>query len=79
MLPRCFAMATANYQEIANKLINVDVLPQGEGTLFREMAGYRNRLTHFYHEVSYEGLCQISCKQLDSITAYPGWLLEWVE
>ena len=33
-------------------MVRVGVLDEENGALLRELAGYRNRLVHFYHEVS---------------------------
>lgn len=47
------------------------------------LAGYRNRLVHFYQEVSPEELYQICARQLGDLEqilrAYRGWLREHPE
>lgn len=40
------------YKEIANALSNMKVVKEERGERLKLMAGYRNRLVHFYHEVA---------------------------
>jgi len=40
------------YKEIVNALNNSGVITKGLAERLKLMAGYRNRLVHFYHEVS---------------------------
>jgi len=51
VLAKGFAVAPAEYKEVADELIRVGVLPEQDGALLRKMAGYRNRPVHFYHSV----------------------------
>jgi uncharacterized protein YutE (UPF0331/DUF86 family) len=73
----------SEYKEIALRLQEQAVLPGEEADLLRVLAGYRNRLVHFYHEVSEEELYQISAHQLDDLErileAYKRWLNEHSE
>lgn len=59
------------------------VLSEDEATTLHLLAGYRNRLVHFYHEVSAEELYQICSQQLSDIElvqdAYRRWLQEHPE
>lgn len=54
-----------------------------EAQLLRILAGYRNRLVHFYHEVSPEELYEICRQRLADLehvaTAYRRWLGEHSE
>ncbi len=47
------------YKEIADALGEKGVLTNGLSSRLRLMAGYRNRLVHFYHEVSARELYSI--------------------
>ena len=43
------------------------------------MAGYRNRVVHYYHEVSSEELYRISCDNLVDINRLLKTFLTWLE
>ncbi|MGO9412766.1 MAG: HepT-like ribonuclease domain-containing protein [Spirochaetia bacterium] len=43
------------------------------------LAGYRNRLVHFYHEVSHDELYQICSAQPGDVTATRDALREWFD
>ncbi len=78
MLAKGFGRAPSQYKEIARELAIVGVLTPEESALLREMAGYRNRMVHFYHEVSEEELYQICAEQLEDVetllSTYRRWL-----
>jgi uncharacterized protein YutE (UPF0331/DUF86 family) len=83
VLAKGFAVAPAEYKEVADELIRVGVLPEQDGTLLRKMAGYRNRLVHFYHEVSQEelhALCTLNLSEVEQVCeAILGWVREHPE
>ena len=54
------------------------LLSEGQGTLIMRIAGYRNRLVHFYDEVSERELYDICSSQLDDVRSLLDTLLEWV-
>ena len=45
----------------------------------REMAGYRNRMVHFYHEIKPEELHKICLHHVDEIRLLTGQLGRWVK
>ena len=47
-----FAEVAAEYKEIGTKLVKVGILSQEQESRLRQLAGYRDRLVHFHHEVS---------------------------
>jgi uncharacterized protein YutE (UPF0331/DUF86 family) len=47
------------YKEIVNALNNTGVITKGLAERLKLMAGYRNRLVHFYHEVTDKELFSI--------------------
>ena len=65
VLAKGFGLAVAEYKEVAINLVQFSVLGQKKGDLLRELAGYRNRLVHFYHEVSDQELYEISTARLN--------------
>ena len=61
LLSKAFAVGVSEYKEIAIELKRNGVLTSEESELLVTMAGYRNRLVHFYVEVTEKELYQI-CK-----------------
>jgi uncharacterized protein YutE (UPF0331/DUF86 family) len=78
ILAKGFAEAVTEYKEVARKLEICGVLSPDEADLLSLFAGYRNRLVHFYHEVSADELYQICSTQLADlqymIVVYQQWL-----
>lgn len=46
--------------------------------MLRELAGYRNRLVHFYHEVSDAELFEICSQQLSDVAILLTTILDWI-
>ena len=67
VLARKFAHPAAEYKEIADGLFEKKILTRKDADLLRQMAGYRNRMVHFYHEISPEELFDICTHHLDEI------------
>jgi uncharacterized protein YutE (UPF0331/DUF86 family) len=67
ILARKFAYPAAEYKEIANGLLEKRIISRKVADLLRQMAGYRNRMVHFYHEISAEELFDICTHHLDEI------------
>lgn len=67
ILARKFGYPAAEYKEIANGLLEKRILSRIEANLLRQMAGYRNRMVHFYHEISPDELYEICARHLDEI------------
>lgn len=80
LLAKGFGLGVSEYKEIALRLREYGILQDKEADLLRVLAGYRNRLVHFYHEVSKEELYQICVHQLGDVErilkAYKRWLGE---
>jgi uncharacterized protein YutE (UPF0331/DUF86 family) len=79
ILARGFGRGDVEYREIADGLGGTGVLDPPESTLMRMLAGYRNRLVHFYHEVSADELFDICTRQLDDLSRIRGAYHRWVE
>jgi len=73
-----FGLGYSEYREIAGKLAEYAVLSKEDAALLKILAGYRNRLVYFYHEISTEELYQICSRELGDVTkirtAFLGWL-----
>jgi uncharacterized protein YutE (UPF0331/DUF86 family) len=78
VLAKGFGLAVVEYREIAHALMQAGVLDDATGQLLRELAGYRNRLVHFYHEVSDQELYEICHGQLDDIDTVLAAILDWI-
>jgi uncharacterized protein YutE (UPF0331/DUF86 family) len=67
VLAKRFASPTTEYKEIAKGLLDKKILNEDEAELMRKMAGYRNRMVHFYHEIPPDELHEICLNHLDEI------------
>lgn len=78
ILTKGYGLGVSEYKEIAVRLTAQGVLSEGEAATLHLLAGYRNRLVHFYHEVSAEELYQLCSQELGDIEriqdAYKRWL-----
>jgi uncharacterized protein YutE (UPF0331/DUF86 family) len=78
ILVKGFALGVSEYKEIASSLEDAGVLAGEEAALLRILAGYRNRLVHFYHEVGPDELYEICAERLPDleriVAAYRRWL-----
>ena len=83
ILAKGFGVGVSEYKEIASALGEQDVFSQEEAQLLRILAGYRNRMVHFYHEVGPDELYQVCARDLGDIEhvaeAYRKWLREHKE
>ena len=56
-----------------------EVLSTADAELLRTLAGYRNRLVHYYHEVAAEGLFTLCTEKLGDLEQIRRAYLGWVE
>lgn len=79
ILSKGFSQVPSEYKEVAIVLGQMDVLTDEDVALLRLMGGYRNRLVHFYHEISPEELFDICTHDLGDVDrlaeAFRRWLL----
>ena len=66
------------YKDVAKGLARVGVLGEEQERLLRTLAGYRNRLVHFYQEVSDRELHEICTGQLGDIEHVLEAILDWI-
>ncbi len=78
ILAKGFAVGVSEYKEIATGLEQHGVLSPVDASLLRTLAGYRNRMVHFYHEVSGEELFAICGEQLGEVEQVCHALAEWI-
>jgi uncharacterized protein YutE (UPF0331/DUF86 family) len=78
-LAKGFATGVIEYKEIAQRLGDFGVLSPSEAGLLRILAGYRNRLIHFYHEIGEEELYSICKDQLGDLQEVKDAYLRWLK
>jgi uncharacterized protein YutE (UPF0331/DUF86 family) len=83
ILAKGFGSGVSEYKEISLRLQEKTVLTETEAKLLTVLAGYRNRLVHFYHEVSAQELFEICSHQLGDLevirNAYRRWMKDHPE
>jgi len=67
VLAKGFGRGVSEYKEIATLLGEVGILDEKAVNIFKSLAGYRNRMVHFYHEISDKELFEICSSQLPDI------------
>ena len=70
---------THEYKDIARGLGEGSILSQSMVEKLVEMAGYRNRIVHFYHEITDEELYQILQTDLEDIRHFLGKIGQFLE
>jgi len=78
ILAKAFAAAPAEYKQIAEGLAKNGVLSKEEGRILTEMAGYRNRMVHFYHEIGDRELYNICRDRLIDIQGLTDTFAQWL-
>lgn len=78
ILAKGFGYPAPEYKEIARGLFEKAVLEEEEAELLRKMAGYRNRMVHFYHDISPEELLDICLNHTDEIDRLLERMLQWL-
>jgi uncharacterized protein YutE (UPF0331/DUF86 family) len=83
LLAKGFGEAAAEYKEIAEGLQRHEVVDAATGSTLLKMAGYRNRLVHFYDEVTPGELYTILTRHLGDLgqvlEAFKTWLAAHAE
>lgn len=78
ILAKGFASGVSEYKEIASELKTQGVLTSSDAALLRTLAGYRNRMVHFYHEVGSVELYDICVQHLDDLEKITGAIRNWL-
>lgn len=80
ILAKGFAIGVSEYKEIALRLGELGILSPSEVELLKILAGYRNRLVHFYyHEIGEEELFRICKEQLGDLRKMREAYIRWVK
>ncbi len=78
ILAKGYGLGTTEYREIAQMLHASQVLDADEERLLAQMAGYRNRMVHLYHQISHEELYQIAAERLGDVERIAGAYRRWL-
>jgi uncharacterized protein YutE (UPF0331/DUF86 family) len=78
ILAKGLGQGALEYKQVAVALHEAGVLDDALGAALLEMAGYRNRLVHFYDEVSTPELYEICVGRVDDVHRVRNALLEWL-
>ncbi|MBI5702895.1 MAG: type VII toxin-antitoxin system HepT family RNase toxin [Chloroflexota bacterium] len=73
-----FGEAVTEYKEIASVLHRQNVISSDDLLLMQKLAGYRNRLVHFYHDVGEEELFEICSSRLGDVERLAEVLRRWL-
>ncbi|MDO9300159.1 MAG: DUF86 domain-containing protein [Anaerolineales bacterium] len=73
-----FGEAVTEYKEIASTLNRRNVISASDLELMKKLAGYRNRLVHFYHDVSADELFEICASHLGDVEKIVNTLRSWL-
>ncbi len=83
ILAKGFGLGVSEYKQIASELGERNVLSRREAEILRVLAGYRNRMAHFYHEIEPHELYEVCTQDLMDLEriaeAYRIWLKEHEE
>lgn len=79
ILAKGFGTGVTEYKEIAQRLGEVGVLSPSDAGILRILAGYRNRLIHFYHEIGEEELYKICKEQIGDLEIVRDAYLRWLK
>ena len=79
VLAKGFGEAVTEYKQISMALVKFEILSKENSEKLRLLAGYRNRMVHFYHEISNHELYEICSKELGDIEQVLEVLLTWIK
>ena len=79
ILAKGFAIAVGEYKMIATRLHECGVIDGTIEKIFSKLAGYRNRMVHFYDEITDDELYEICTKKLIDIESVLDTLTRWLK
>jgi uncharacterized protein YutE (UPF0331/DUF86 family) len=74
-----FGQGVTEYKEIGNMLAQMGVLSDNESVISKTLAGYRNRMVYFYHEILYREFFEICTSELSDIKAMTEAIKRWMK
>ncbi|MBW1793478.1 MAG: DUF86 domain-containing protein [Deltaproteobacteria bacterium] len=78
ILAKGFGRGVSEYKEIGSVLEELAILGDRDSLRFKTLAGYRNRMVHFYHEITTKELYEICSSQLSDIEDVAGAIKRWI-
>lgn len=78
ILAKGFGEGVVEYKKVAERLAEHGVVTGPMGRRLVEMAGYRNRLVHFYDEPTHQELYEICTNQLADVEGVLDEILGWL-
>lgn len=78
VLAKGFGQPVAEYKEIPRHLQRLAIIDDAGATRMTTLAGYRNRMVHFYAEVSTAELYDICARQLGDVVSCAEALRAWI-
>ena len=78
ILAKGFAIAVTEYKEIGVQLVKHGVLDDQDGKRMRRIAGYRNRMVHFYNEVTTQELYLLTTQHIDDLIGLCDAMVGWM-
>jgi len=78
ILAKGFGQAPADYKSVATEGRTVGLLDAEESHILEQMAGYRNRMVHFYHEITPEELYRICTTRLGDVERVVEGFKRWI-
>lgn len=79
ILTKGFATGVSEYKDIAHRLGEFNIFSSSEVELLKTLAGYRNRLVHFYHEIGEEELYKICRDRLGDLEKVKEAYIQWIK
>jgi len=79
LLAKGLGVAAVEYKAIAEELARAGVIDRELAVLLRDMAGYRNRMVHFYDEVAPAELYRIGLRAPVDIERIIAAVLAWLD
>ena len=78
VLAKGFGNPVVEYKGVPRGLVAAGILPEEMETMGVRMAGYRNRMVHFYDEVSSAELYQVLVGHRSDLEAILGHIEDWI-
>jgi len=79
ILAKGFGVGVSEYKEIVSELAHAGVLNEEDASRMRQLAGYRNRLVHFYQEISDRELFDICRLYIQDVEGVLETLTRWLK
>jgi uncharacterized protein YutE (UPF0331/DUF86 family) len=79
LLAKVFGEAVTEYKKIAEELERRGVLGLDAAHRLRILAGYRNRMVHFYHDVTEDELYAICTREIEDLLSVRDGYLNWLK